>query len=219
MAPLRAVLLDMDGLLIESERLSRTAWQEVSKLHGFNLTDEIFEQVIGLSADESHVVFREHLGSHFPAEQIRKEKEIFLTTMLQKTGMPLREGAAELLSFLDSNKIQYGIVTSTSRMRAGDRLRYSPIASSVPIIASGEEVERKKPSPDLYTLALSRIALMPEEVIAIEDSPSGVASAVAAGLRVVLVPDLRAPDELTRASAVRVLNTLLHVPDFLMEFL
>ena len=212
----RAAIFDMDGLLIDSERAISNAWIAGAKALGFPLEFADFVQVIGRAAPESDAILIDLLGS----EQAFRDTAAKARTLLQGDGgapvFPLKSGAAPLLQALHDAGVPCGVASSSSvdeirhRLGAVDVLRYFGA------ITGGDEVARGKPDPALYLLAASRLGVAPADCIAFEDSENGAKAAQAAGIRVVIVPDLRAPPAEVAARAHGVIDSLAdaieHVP-------
>ncbi len=204
-----AVVFDMDGLLIDSERVVRDIWVGVAREHGYTLAPEVYLRCIGTSAAGTAEILQAHWGPHAPVlamqqlkverfEQFRREREI-----------PIKPGARELLAQLKAEGVPIGLATSTGRAAALDRLQKNGLLPFFDTVACGDQVARGKPAPDVYLLAAHKLDVAPEHCLAFEDSLNGMRAAVAAEMRVVMVPDLVPPDDEARALAWKVVQHLL----------
>lgn len=208
MQNVRGVIFDMDGLLIDSERVNCGSWKAAAKEFGYELRDEMFAEIIGTGLRESEEILKSFLGTDFPFAKARARRVELSDEFISNSGMPLRPGALELISYLDATGIKKAIATSTDRQESHKRLEAAAVRCRFDIIVTRDDVKRIKPAPDLYLMALERLRLPAEEVVVLEDSDIGMESALNAGLRCVLIPDLKPADEKARARASAVLGSL-----------
>ena len=197
-----AVICDMDGLLVDSERLERRAWQAAAAEHGIDMSDERFATFVGHPADEGERMLRGYFGAEFDVLAWRESCHRRLHALTAVDGVPLRPGALEWLAFVAAHGLPVGLATSSGpalvRDRLGDHLHLFAA------VVTRADVARGKPHPDLYLEAARRLGQAPDECLALEDSPTGARSAIAAGMPVVLVPDLvqPTPDVAARVAGV-----------------
>ncbi|NMC62797.1 MAG: HAD family phosphatase [SAR324 cluster bacterium] len=202
--PPKAVIFDMDGLLIDSEKCSFEAWKIVAARHGYEMTREIFANVVGTSLEETHAFFKRVFGSDFNAEELRREKDkLFESTFIEK-GLPVKAGAMECLELLNKIKVLWAIATTTKRQAGMLRLKHSGLAPLVSTIVYGDEVPHRKPEPDLFLEAARRLNILPTDCLVVEDSETGAMAGINAGMRVILIPDMRpaSPDISARVFCV-----------------
>ena len=210
----RAVLLDMDGTLLDTERVYFDSL--VSALHAFGYSDNVealCHAMVGLPGPDCEAMLQARYGASFPLADINKAFLARRDEMLE-AGLPLKRGAVALLDALRENKCPMAIVTSSSQRTAEAHLTLAGIRQRFDTILTRDDVPRGKPSPDLYLLAASRLTLPPALCVAVEDSNHGVTSAHAAGTITIMVPDMVPPTEESRARCAAVvpdLNVVLEV--------
>jgi HAD superfamily hydrolase (TIGR01509 family) len=209
-----AVLLDMDGTLVDTERVYLESLTEV--LNGFGLPDALrtCESMIGLPGPECQALLVARYGEALPLSEINR-------AFVQKRdarfaqGLPVKPGTCELLDALDDARCPVAVVTSSSRKTADLHLTLAGIRGRFDTILTRDDVAHGKPAPDLYLLAAGRLGAAPAHCVAVEDSSVGVTAAAAAGAITLMVPDLLQPDAATRGRCAAVLPDLHGVLDVL----
>ena len=212
----KAAIFDMDGLLIDSERAISAAWIEGAKALGFNLEMSDFVRVIGTAAQQSTAMLIEIMGSEDAMRATAAKAHALLPQAGGAPVFPLKTGALPLLEALRDAGIPCGVASSSSVDEIRHRLGHVDVLKYFRCIAGGNEVTHGKPDPALYLLAAARLGVAPEDCIAFEDSENGARAAQAAGVRVVIVPDLKQPpaDVAARAHGVMasLAEAIAHVP-------
>jgi HAD superfamily hydrolase (TIGR01509 family) len=212
-----AVLLDMDGTLLDTEKVYFDSL--IAALNSCGFTDDVVplcHAMIGLPGPECETMLTKRYGADFPLAEINRAfkancREIF------EAGLPLKDGAVELLDALQAAACPMAIVTSSSRHSADQHLTLAGIRPRFETILTRDDVVNCKPSPDLYLLAASRLGVTPQICVAVEDSNHGVAAAHAAGAITLMVPDMVPPTEESRARCAAVLSDLKAVLEMLRE--
>ncbi|MCD0421934.1 HAD family phosphatase [Rubrivivax sp. JA1024] len=202
-----AVLLDMDGTLVDTERVYLESLTEV--LNGFGLPDatKTCESMIGLPGPECQALLVARYGETLPLAEINRafvEKR----DVRFAQGLPVKPGTSELLDTLADANCPVAVVTSSSRKTADLHLTLAGIRGRFGTILTRDDVAHGKPAPDLYLLAADRLGVPPRNCIAVEDSSVGVTAAFTAGAITLMVPDLLQPDDATRGKCAAVLPDL-----------
>ncbi|NUO65735.1 MAG: HAD family phosphatase [Gemmatimonadaceae bacterium] len=201
----------MDGLLVDSERLEWRVWREAAVEHRIDLTDERFFSFIGHSAEEGERLLREYFGAEFDVPGFRASCRTRMRALVDAEGVALRPGAREWIEFVTGLGIPVAVATSSGPVHARERL--GDLWSHFAKVVTRADVERGKPFPDLYLEAARRLNVRPDACLALEDSPTGARAALAAGMPVLIVPDLVTPPEELAALATGVYESLHHVRD------
>lgn len=183
---LQAVLWDLDGTIVDTEPYWFEAEYAVVAAHGDSWSDEHARAVVGFDLLDSGRYMIEHGGVRLTPHEI---VEMMLDSVVSniKRSVPWRPGARELLADVRESDIPTALVTMSWRRFANEVMEALP-AGAFDVSVVGDDVERGKPHPDPYLLAAERLGVDITRCIAIEDSPTGVASALAAGATVLAVP-------------------------------
>ncbi|WP_374575824.1 HAD family hydrolase [Phenylobacterium sp.] len=212
--PVRAVVFDMDGLLVDTEAVYRDAMTEVMGQMGHPMSMDVFRAMIGLP-DNAHLLTG-HYGDDFPVQAFNS-RVLDLAEQMIEAGVALKPGAVELLDHLDDLKLPRAIATSSSRRAVDSHLRASGVIPRFHAIVAKGDYARGKPAPDPYLLAAERLGVDPVLCLALEDSHNGVRSASSAGMMTVMVPDLLAATEEMHGLCVRVAGDLHEVRTLLED--
>ncbi len=203
-----AVLLDMDGTLLDTEKLYFESLMTALETCGYtDDTAALCHSMIGIPGPECEVMLRERYGEDFPLAHVDRLFRAGFDEIL-KAGLPLKSGAVELLDALREANCPMAIVTSSSRRSADRHLTLAGIRARFETVLTRDDVTRGKPSPDLFLLAAAHLGISPEFCLAVEDSNPGVAAAHAAGAVTIMVPDIVPPTNESRAKCAAVLPDL-----------
>jgi HAD superfamily hydrolase (TIGR01509 family) len=215
----RAVIFDMDGLLFDTEQTGRWAWDKALELHGYQLTDEVYREFVGRDMTHRKAILMARFGEQFPFDSVKNQRIELGDAMEIEQGLEPKPGALELLATLGKAEIPIALATGTARARTFRRLDSVNIREHFAAIVTSEDVAYGKPAPDIYLEASRRIATPPGDCIVFEDSCAGVEAAAAAGMCVIMVPDLERPSHEIEEQAHRVLRSLEDAAAVLAELL
>jgi HAD superfamily hydrolase (TIGR01509 family) len=199
-----AVVLDMDGLMLDSERIDREIWQGAMRRRGYEFPDALHAALIGHTDVDGEHVLRAHFGAELPLAELAAEAQSLWREHIATRGVPRKPGLNELLDHLEAERIPVAVATSTARAKAIERL--GPLAARFDALVFGDEVTNGKPAPDIYLLAAERLGRPPADCLALEDSPAGVIAAEAAGMMVIMIPDLLVPTTAPRYQCASLLE-------------
>jgi beta-phosphoglucomutase-like phosphatase (HAD superfamily) len=206
----RAVIFDMDGLLLDSERPYRDAWLAVTNGNGYLLSESMYLQAVGRDDRDTREIFRMHFGDDFPYDEICADVRVMMDQHTGRGGHALKDGVLDLLEFLAQRSIPCAVATSTMRQKALERLRQANILRYMREVSGGDEVSRGKPEPDLYLLAAKKLGVAPDKCLVFEDSAPGARAAHTAGMGVIVIPDLMEPPDDVRSFSLDVFSSLRH---------
>ncbi|MFO1387156.1 MAG: HAD family phosphatase [Chitinivorax sp.] len=192
MSHFQAVIFDMDGLMLDTERIALACWDQAARMHGYELDPAIGLGMVGLNTRDCVRWVKSVLGEDFPMEQINvTSRELYHAELDRDT--PLKPGLLPLLQWLEQQQIPRAVATSTRHEWALKKLRKANILDYFQGMVCGDQVSQGKPHPEIFLAAASRINMEPAACVVLEDSDPGVRGAHAAGMRVIQVPDVKAP--------------------------
>lgn len=201
-----AVLFDMDGLMLDSERAINACMARAARELGHDLPDALWLRMIGGGENLCHRLLSERIGDA-PAHALMARAEA-LYDAVADAGIDHRPGVVDLLEWLAAGGIPRAVATSTRRPLAMRKLAAAGLLPYFDAVCTSSDVQRPKPAPDVYLLAASMLGIAPGRCLVLEDSPTGVRAALAAGMTPVQVPDLLEPDDATRALGHRIVASL-----------
>ena len=190
----RGAIFDMDGLLLDTERLYQKSWVEMARAFG-QLPAPAFPSAVSGTSGEG---MREVIRRYYPAVDPYAFQAGCLArvdAVLENQGPPVKPGAGELLEYLSVQGVNIAVASSSGRDRILSNLRATGLERFFDAVVNGQQVERGKPEPDIFLLAAKEIGCSPEDCYVFEDSLNGVRAGMAAGCITVMVPDLVPPPE------------------------
>ncbi len=197
--PLRAVVFDMDGVLIDSEPIIRRAAQRAGEVFGHTLSDSLYADLIGLPGAQVEAALMAAFGADFPLPDYRRCFEDLYREDVATNGIRSKPGVPELLAALRANDVPVAVATSTRSGHAQAALAAAGLLDYLPVCITGDQVSAGKPEPEIFLRAATSLSIAASECIAIEDSEVGARAAVSAGMWTLMVPDLKQPSaELAR---------------------
>lgn len=204
----RAAIFDMDGTLFGTEQLAVDALHAAFREHDVEVGTSVLHTVIGQAGRETRLFLSQFAPAGVGIDAILDRGRTLIESRIEREGLPVKAGVAELLPHLSERGIAIGLATSTRTVTARANLRRAGIEAYFATVVGGDRVERAKPHPDIYLTALHELGFAADDAIAVEDSDLGIKAARAAGLRVIHVPDIKQVDAATKALVHREYATL-----------
>lgn len=214
---LKAVIFDMDGTLLDTEKVYRRAWRVACDRACIDDADTVIKNCTGRNRADIRKYFERTYGADFPFDEFISVRESAFDRIIEQEGIDAKEGMKYCLDYLKENGIKIGLATSTNATDAEQRLRMAGAFEYFDAIVTGDckRVKKGKPAPDIFLAALDALGVTAEEAIAVEDSLNGVRSAVSAGMRTVMIPDFFEPDTDTVSMLWKRFDTLTELRDML----
>ena len=208
---IEAIVFDMDGIMFDSERIVQRSWEEAGNQLGLEHMGETIYHTLGMNLAGRNHYFRNTIAKDFPCEEFAKQARIWFYKIVNEEGLPMKNGARELLEYGKANGYRMAIATSSRREYALKNLKAAKIYDFFDAGVFGDMVQHAKPNPEIYLKACDSIGAAPANCIALEDAPAGIRAAYAAGMKPIMIPDLVAPTPEIEALLYETCDTLLGV--------
>ena len=190
-----AFVFDMDGLIFDSERIVQRSWNMAGQELKLGNVGEHIYNTIGMNRKSRRKYYQENIREDYPFDEFQALTRKYFFEIVENEGLPMKKGVVEILEFAKANHIKIALATSSSRDYAMKCLNDAGIANCFDGIVCGDMVKNSKPDPEIYLRACELVDVNPKNALAFEDAPAGIRAAVAAGMQVVMVPDLVQPTE------------------------
>lgn len=204
-----ALVLDMDGLMLDTEPIYKRAWQRACLELGYEWDDASYAKVVGRPNPDGEAELLRTFGADFPLAAFRSRWPALWQADADTNGIDTKPGLLELLEYAKQKNLKMAVATSTDAAYTEFTLRKAGLDRRFSTIVTGEQVRRGKPAPDIYLEAARRVGEQPSHCVALEDSEAGVIAASSAGMIALMVPDLVRPSDAARRAAFRVLPSLI----------
>lgn len=201
-----AVVFDMDGLMLDSERAINECMARAASDLGHELPASLWLQMIGGGDGLCRRLLADRIGADATVELLARAEAMY--DVVADAGIAHRPGIIDLLDWLVARGIPRAVATSTRRPLAMRKLAAAGLLPYFAEVATSSDVAAPKPAPDVYLLAASKLGVAPARCLVLEDSPTGVRAALAAGMTPVQVPDMLVPDDAARALGHRIVASL-----------
>lgn len=214
---MKAVVFDMDGVLFDTEQLCMRSWIQVAGEWGLHDMEAVFRQCIGLNGNDTKNLVKSHFGQDFPYDEYHARTSEWFWRDVEENGLPVMAGVREILPYLQESGWKIALASSSRYEAVISHLKRAGIGEFFSVVVTGDMVEHSKPRPDIYILACERLSVEPGEAYAIEDSPNGIRSAHAAGMKPIMVPDQIQPDAEMEEKSFLICKNLFEVMAFLQN--
>jgi HAD superfamily hydrolase (TIGR01509 family) len=211
------IIFDMDGLMIDSERLTFEGYQAVLEKMGLGIDIEFYKTVLGCPVSVIGQRFKTFYGEEFPFNEVLPKVHAYMNAFFHSSGIPLKRGLLPLLDYLQRSRCAVAVATSSDRYRVEDILRLANIAHYFHFIVCGDEVKHGKPDPEVFLKCCEKAKCDSDDAIVLEDSEQGILASFRAGITCFAIPDLKVPGGEYAQMAYRVMDSLCDVLETLKE--
>lgn len=212
-----AVVFDMDGVLLDTESVCRKAWYLCGPQYGIKASsvEPLLRKCVGSNQEKMKETLCLELGEGFPAKDFLQAAAEEIQRELERDGIPIKEGAPEILTSLYQQGARLALASSTKTSQVEAELSRAGLYGYFHYVIGGDRIKRSKPDPEIYLKACQGLGVLPEETYAVEDSYNGVRSASRAGMKTLMVPDILEPTEEMEELAVGIFHNLFGVKSYL----
>lgn len=213
----KAIIFDMDGLMIDSEKVTYDEY--VRKLHllGYDdFTVEEYKKCLGKNKQGICQVFIDYYGDDFPMNEVWDDVHIWIDESLRKH-VPKKKGLDKLLKYLKDNNYKTIVATSSTRNRVDEILENANITKYFDDSICGDEVQKGKPNPEIFLTACQKLGVNPKEALVLEDSEAGIKAAYDGHIDVICVPDMKYPEGEYSSMPTKIVESLEDVITYLEQ--
>ena len=211
------IIFDMDGLLVDSEKVYYQANRMAAHTMGFELTADDQHAILGTTDQYMRQYFETKLGSTDKMTQFIALSYAKVEEVVQNDGVAIKPGLVELLDYCDDRGIDRVIASSNFRNMVEDFMQSTGLRTRFDRIVTGDEVTHSKPNPEIFLKALEQLAVPAAKTLVLEDSPNGVLAASRANIPVIMIPDMVAPTAITNQQTLATVANLAEVIPFLKK--
>ena len=181
----------MDGVMFDTERVHIKAWDYVADKLGWDVPGiEMVRATLGMNVQRAEKIWREAVGEKYDGRLAEKYSAVYMDNYRRNNRIPVKEGLYPLLAYLRQNGYSLAVASSTKADTVTKNLRDTGVTEYFDAIVTGDMIERSKPEPDIYLKACELLGCKPQEAYAAEDSRNGLLSAISAGCKTIMIPDL-----------------------------
>lgn len=209
------VIFDMDGTLLDTQRICIDAWELVGQRHGICGMGADIPVVCGMNRQG----WCKYLADKYKGLDTERFSDEVREYVLENLVVRFKKGAEELLEFLEEHGIKKAIASGTSRAGIKRNLEAVGAEDRFDVVVGGADVPNGKPAPDIFLLACERLGAKPEECIVLEDSPNGIRAAVAAGARCIGIPDVAQFSDEIKGMLFKECESMIEVIDIIKEMM
>ena len=215
---IKAVLFDIDGLMVDTESLATEAFIHSAKKQGYDMTKEETLMVLGFTTKSIYEFWENYFkNSDVSGKQLVDDHYKYIENVLFTTGPKKMPYIEELLKYLKENNYKVAVASSSNMNHIINNMEKTGLKKYIDEFASGAEVKNGKPAPDVFLLAAERLGVEPKKCLVLEDSKAGVIAGSSAGAKVIMVPDVFKPDDECKEKAYKIVNNLGEVINMLEE--
>ena len=212
---IKAIIFDMDGLMIDSERVTFECYQERLKDMNLTMDEEFYKTLLGKPIKGIYQRFYDVYGNDFPIENVIQDVHQLMAERFETEGVPVKKGLVELLHYLKDNNYKTIVATSSNRDRVDKILAQAKITEFFDDSICGDEVTKGKPNPEVFLKSCQKLGVNVDEAIVLEDSEAGIQASYDANIKVICIPDMRYPEKQYKEKTFKILKDLTEVTVYL----
>lgn len=212
---IKAIIFDMDGLMIDSERVTFECYQERLKDMNLTMDEEFYKTLLGKPIKGIYQRFYDIYGNDFPIENVIQDVHQLMAERFETEGVPVKKGLVELLHYLKDNNYKTIVATSSNRDRVDKILAQAKITEFFDDSICGDEVTKGKPNPEVFLKSCQKLGVNVDEAIVLEDSEAGIQASYDANIKVICIPDMKYPEKQYEEKTFKILKDLTEVTAYL----
>lgn len=212
---IKAIIFDMDGLMIDSERVTFECYQERLKDMNLTMDEEFYKTLLGKPIKGIYQRFYDVYGNDFPIENVIQDVHQLMAERFETEGVPVKKGLVELLHYLKDNNYKTIVATSSNRDRVDKILAQAKITEFFNDSICGDEVTKGKPNPEVFLKSCQKLGVNVDEAIVLEDSEAGIQASYDANIKVICIPDMKYPEKQYEEKTFKILKDLTEVTAYL----
>ncbi len=212
---IKAIIFDMDGLMIDSERVTFECYQERLKDMNLTMDEEFYKTLLGKPIKGIYQRFYDVYGNDFPIENVIQDVHQLMAERFETEGVPVKKGLVELLHYLKDNNYKTIVATSSNRDRVDKILAQAKITEFFDDSICGDEVTKGKPNPEVFLKSCQKLDVNVDEAIVLEDSEAGIQASYDANIKVICIPDMKYPEKQYEEKTFKILKDLTEVTAYL----
>ena len=212
---IKAIIFDMDGLMIDSERVTFECYQERLKDMNLTMDEEFYKTLLGKPIKGIYQRFYDVYGNDFPIENVIQDVHQLMAERFETEGVPVKKGLVELLHYLKDNNYKTIVATSSNRDRVDKILAQAKITEFFDDSICGDEVTKGKPNLEVYLKSCQKLGVNVDEAIVLEDSEAGIQASYDANIKVICIPDMKYPEKQYEEKTFKILTDLTEVTAYL----
>lgn len=212
---IKAVIFDMDGLMIDSERVTFEGYQKVMKDMGLDISKEFYVTLLGRTIPVAKKLFQDVYGDDFDLDSVIPLVHQYMADLFDNEGVPIKKGLLPLLKYLKENGYKTIVATSSQRKRVDHILELAQIKDYFDDSICGDEVEHGKPHPEVFLRSCQKLGVQTDEAIVLEDSEAGIQAAHSGHIKVICIPDMKYPDDEYAQMTTEIFHSLEDVINYL----
>ena len=212
---IKAIIFDMDGLMIDSERVTFECYQERLKDMNLTMDEEFYKTLLGKPIKGIYQRFYDVYGNDFPIENVIQDVHQLMAERFETEGVNKKKGLVELLHYLKDNNYKTIVATSSNRDRVDKILAQAKITEFFDDSICGDEVTKGKPNPEVFLKSCQKLGVNVDEAIVLEDSEAGIQASYDANIKVICIPDMKYPEKQYEEKTFKILKDLTEVTAYL----